>query len=74
MEITNIHNAKTHLSKYLQKVMSGEEIIICSSNKPIAKLVPYEDNPQPRKSGLLKGKIQIKDGFDDLPKEFLEYF
>ena len=43
MEITNIHNAKTHFSKYLKKVISREEVVICSFNKPIAKLVPYSE-------------------------------
>lgn len=74
MQITNIHNAKTNFSKFLKLVAAGEEIIICSSNKPIAKLVSYKTNSTPRIPGILKTKISIKKDFNVLPEDFLKFF
>jgi len=74
MQITNIHNAKTNLSKYLKMVSDGEEVIICSSNKPIAKLIAYEPCSTPRIPGKLKGKICLRNDFNALPEEFLKFF
>lgn len=71
----NIHEAKTHLSKYLQQVMAGEEIIIAKSGVPIARLVPMEQTRKKRSPGSAKGKISIAEDFDaPLPKDWLEYF
>ena len=74
MKITNIYNAKTNFSKYLKQVIAGEEIVICSSNKPIAKLIPYNTSSEDRVPGQLKGKIKIAKDFDVLPPEFLKFF
>lgn len=71
---TNIHNAKTHFSKYLKMVANGEEVIICSANNPIAKLVPYKPSSKPRIAGEFKGQIKIEKDFDVLPKEFVKFF
>ena len=62
METVNIHQAKTHLSRLLDRVVAGEQIIIAKSGKPIAKLVPI--SPSRRKPGRLKGKIKIAPDFD----------
>ena len=51
MHTTNIHDAKTHLSKLLKQVASGDEIIISNRGTPVAKLIPYK--AEPRKLGLL---------------------
>ncbi|MBY0580898.1 MAG: type II toxin-antitoxin system prevent-host-death family antitoxin [Rickettsiales bacterium] len=74
MHVTNIHNAKTNFSKFLKLVAEGEEVIICSSNKPIAKLVSYKTETAPRIPGLLKSKIIIKKDFTTLPNNFLKFF
>ena len=74
MQVTNIHNAKTNLSKYLKLVASGEEVIICSYGNPIAKIVPYSKNYKIRKPGIWKGKIKMSEDFDKLPSNFLRYF
>ena len=76
MDITvNIHEAKTHLSRLLARVMGGEEIIIAKAGKPIAKLVPYGIPNKQRVPGTAKGKIWISEGFDEpLPDEILESF
>src|SRR5262245_54746748 len=48
MHIVNIYDAKTHLSRLLAQVVQGEEIIIARAGKPLAKLVPYREDDQPR--------------------------
>ena len=74
MEFVNMHDAKTNLSKYVEQIMtSQQEIIICRNGRPVAKLTKYV-SPRKRKLGLLKGKIKIKDDFDELPQDFLEFF
>ena len=60
----NIHEAKTHLSKLLERAASGEEIVIARAGKPVARLVPVAENPEPRPLGLLKGQIWLADDWD----------
>lgn len=74
MQITNIHEAKTHLSKYVEMAFEGEEVIICKSGKPMAKLVRYQENSAPRKPGCWEGKVIIKPDFDELPDSLLKAF
>ncbi len=73
MRKVNIHEAKTHLSRLLEEVSTGEEIIISKAGRPVAKLVPIDAASLPkRKLGLLKGKIRIRHDFDEpLPADFL---
>ncbi|KKB96797.1 hypothetical protein SZ25_00106 [Candidatus Arcanobacter lacustris] len=68
MEFVNIHQAKTHLSKYVDRVNKGHEIIvICKNGSPIAQMVEYKE-PKKRKIGLLKNKIKMSKDFDsELP-------
>ncbi|MGH7885712.1 MAG: type II toxin-antitoxin system Phd/YefM family antitoxin, partial [Thermodesulfobacteriota bacterium] len=47
----NIHEAKTHLSKLIEKVKNGEEVIIAKDNKPVAKLILFNDEKPARKLG-----------------------
>jgi prevent-host-death family protein len=72
----NIHEAKTHLSKYLEKVAEGETIVVCKRNVPIAEIRPIPAPSKKRREiGFDKGKIFIpKEFFDPLPDELLEYF
>jgi prevent-host-death family protein len=65
-EIVNIHAAKTHLSRLLERVEAGEEIVIGRAGKPIARIVPYVEVPRRRWFGALKDEIRILPGFDDL--------
>lgn len=74
MYITNISEAKSHLSALIEKVMAGEEIIIGKAGKPVAKLVRYERREESRRSGALKGKIKIADDFDELPDDIAKTF
>ncbi|SRR6266567_4655889 len=65
MLMSNIHQAKTHLSRLLEEVAKGREVIIAKAGKPVAKLVMYKEEKKLRNSGLLKGEIFISDDFDD---------
>lgn len=68
MKMINVHQAKTHLSRLLERVAKGEEIIIARNNQPMAKLVPVVGKE--RRPGRLKGKIRISPDFDaPLPPE-----
>ena len=62
MEV-NVHEAKTHLSKLLQRVESGEEITIARGGTPIAKLVPAKSS-RATAQGVDAGKVWIADDFD----------
>jgi len=68
-EIVNVHAAKTHLSRLLERAEAGEEIVIGRAGKPVAKLVPYRAERPKRVFGALKGQIRILPGFDELDAE-----
>jgi prevent-host-death family protein len=72
--ITNIHQAKSQLSRLIERAVAGEEVIISKAGKPVAKLVPYAQKKQQRRLGLLKGKIRIARDFDELPEELAAAF
>ncbi|MFO7875427.1 MAG: type II toxin-antitoxin system prevent-host-death family antitoxin [Desulfovermiculus sp.] len=72
MQITNISEAKAQLSALIEKVMAGEEVIIGKAGKPVARIIKYENNRQPRQPGALKGKIKIANDFDVLPDDIAE--
>ncbi|MBV7334492.1 type II toxin-antitoxin system Phd/YefM family antitoxin [Chloroflexi bacterium TSY] len=73
--LVNIHEAKTHLSKLLLRVIAGEEILIGKAGKPIAKIVPIEPKKAGRKPGSAKGKIWIAPDFNaPLPDDILDTF
>ncbi len=74
MEV-NIHEAKTHLSRLLERVAVGEEVIIAKAGKPVAKLVPIESSRPRFKLGSAKGEFVVPDDFNDpLPKEIEDLF
>lgn len=73
MTQVNIHEAKTHLSKLLEAVARGEEVVIAKSGRPVAKLVPLEDFE--RRPGSLVGRIRIAEDFDaPLPDDLAAAF
>lgn len=74
MQVINIHEAKTNLSKLIESVLAGQEIIIAKAGKPVAKLVGYKKKLKPRKLGLLKGKIIVSDDFNDEDPEINKMF
>jgi prevent-host-death family protein len=64
MAMVNTHEAKTHLSRLLERVAAGEEIVIGKAGKPVAKLVPYTEPKEPRKFGAWKGKVWLAPDWD----------
>jgi prevent-host-death family protein len=60
----NIHEAKTHLSRFVEQAAAGEEIIIAKAGKPIAKIVPLQSATSMRTLGILKGKLNVPENFD----------
>ncbi|MBB5372708.1 type II toxin-antitoxin system Phd/YefM family antitoxin [Acidocella aromatica] len=66
MQTVNIHAAKTHLSRLLDAVAGGEEILIARAGRPIARLVPLQGQAVPprRRLGLLAGQITVPEDFD----------
>lgn len=60
----NIHHAKTHLSRLIEEVAGGSEVMIAKGGRPMARLVPLRRDDTPRRPGLLKGKLRIADDFD----------
>lgn len=73
--VYNIYEAKTHLSKLVERAASGEEIVIAKAGKPVARLMPISAKAGERKSGMWKGKAWIDDDFNaPLPEEILHSF
>lgn len=64
MKSVNIHDAKTHFSQYLARVLSGRKIIIAKSSKPVAILMPYHPEAKKRKLGQLSGLLKMREDFD----------
>ncbi len=71
--VINVHDLKTHYSKYLDRAIRGEEVLLGKHGKPVAKIVPLDTNTtQARKPGALAGKgFWIADDFDETPAEIL---
>ena len=75
MKQVNVHEAKTHLSRLLEEVETGEEIVVAKAGRPVAKLSPIRAKGRRRKLGLLDGKFRIPDDFNaPLPDEILDAF
>ncbi len=74
METVNIHEAKTHLSRLMEKVSKGESFIIAKAGKPIGKLVPLDETEMPKKRriGFMKGEIIVPDNFDRMMADEIE--
>jgi prevent-host-death family protein len=71
----NIHAAKTQLSRLLEQVEEGEEIVIARAGKPIARIVPLVPTRPKRRLGILEGQYTVADNIDDpLPDDLLEEF
>lgn len=72
----NIHEAKTHLSRYLKHLEKGETILLCRRNIPVAEIRPLPPEPEGRRPiGLAKGKVEVPASFfEPLPDEIIEGF
>lgn len=74
MEIANIHEAKSQLSKLIEQAMNGEEVIIAKAGRPMARLVPLHADASPRQGGRWKGRVRIAEDFDSLPDDISAAF
>ncbi len=74
-KIVNIHEAKTHLSRIVEEVAAGGEVVIARAGKPVARLVPIDNVVKKKRLGLLKGRIKIGANFNEpLPDAVLRSF
>ena len=72
MAIVSVHEAKTHLSRLIDKVLSGEEVVITRRNRVVARIVPPETPKKKPLLGALKGRIELDESFfDPLPDDEL---
>lgn len=77
MDTVNLYEAKTNLSKLVDRAAAGEEIVIAKAGRPLARLVPVDNRAtlEPRPLGLLKGQVIVGDDFDDpLPQDIMDAF
>jgi len=70
----NLHDAKTHLSRYVDQALAGEEVVIARAGKPLVRLIPIESEPALRRGGFLRGqailpadlKADFKDDIEEM--------
>lgn len=71
---TNLHEAKTNLSKLVELAIQGEEVIICRDGDPVVRLVAIHSKKKKRQPGSWAGQVTIAEDFDVLPGDFMGYF
>lgn len=73
MRTVNIHDAKTNLSKLIERAVNGEAFIIAKAGKPMVKVVAVDhaDAPKPR-IGFMKGQLKVPKDFDEMGREEIE--
>ena len=70
MKTVNIHEAKTNLSKLIDKAVKGESFIIAKAGKPLVKVVALGDPDRPKsRIGFMKGRLSVPENFDELGRE-----
>ncbi len=71
MRVVNIHEAKTHLSRLIERAMEGEPFIIAKAGKPLVKVTPLGDEAGegPRRLGFMEGRIRVPDDFDRMGED-----
>jgi prevent-host-death family protein len=74
MVVRNISEAKAELSELIAMVEQGDEVILCESGKPVAKIVSYEGVGQSRIPGSMEGEIWMAPDFDELPDDVAQAF
>ena len=74
MYVVNIHEAKTHLSRLIDRASKGEPFVIAKAGKPMVKVVPIEApaEKKQRRTGFLKGQISVPDDFDTMGANEIE--
>ena len=72
MDTVNIHEAKTHLSKLVDRAVKGEAFVIAKAGKPLVKVTALEAPAAPQRLGFLAGEIAVPDDFDRLGEAAIE--
>ena len=70
----NIHEAKTHLSRLVERVEGGEEVVIARAGRPVARLVPFRARTAPRVPGIWRGRVTLAADFDATPSDLVRDF
>jgi prevent-host-death family protein len=70
----NIHEAKTHLSRLVERAEGGEEILIARAGRPVARLVPLHARTEPRRPGRWRGQVRLAPDFDTTDPWLLDAF
>jgi prevent-host-death family protein len=65
----NIHEAKTHLSKLVDRAAGGETVVIARAGKPLVRVTALEAPVEPRRLGFLAGEVSVPDDFDHMASE-----
>jgi antitoxin (DNA-binding transcriptional repressor) of toxin-antitoxin stability system len=74
MPIVNMLEAKTHLSRLVERALRGEDVYLARAGHPVAKIVGLPVDKTPRRPGALKGKIHMAPDFDELPEDIAAAF
>jgi len=74
MLIANIHQAKSDLSKLIAAVLAGKDVVIAKAGQPVVKLVKFDNDKIMSSYGILKGKINVPDNFNDEDREINKMF
>ncbi len=72
--IVNIHEAKTHLSRLVERVEAGEEVVIARAGRPVARLVAFHARTKPRVPGLWRGRVHMAADFDAPDDDLISTF
>ncbi len=70
----NVYEAKTQLSRLIDRALAGEDVVISRAGKPMVRLVPVPTKPARRTPGSARGQIRLASDFDDLPDEIAAAF
>ncbi len=68
----NIHEAKTNLSRIVERVATGETIIIAKAGKPLVKVVPLDQPQEPSRLGFMRGAFDVPEDFDTMGASEIE--
>jgi prevent-host-death family protein len=70
----NIHEAKTYLSRLVERVEAGDQIVIARAGRPVARLVPFQSRTEPRRPGIWRGAVRLVPDFDKTADDLLDAF
>lgn len=72
MVTVNIHEAKTHLSRLIERAVKGEPVVIAKAGKPLVRMTAIDAPPAPRRLGFMAGEIAVPDDFDRMGQAEIE--